>query len=100
MGLGSRGLFALATSERFERTVKRAPGGESAAWRAASRYVAGRSSAAALQLAERLPGRRRPTPLLWSPGAVVELGEAPLSRDEGRDLEGPWHMLRERQIRG
>ena len=52
MALGRRALFALATSERFERTVRRAPGGEAAAWRAASRYVAGRSSADALVVAE------------------------------------------------
>jgi proline dehydrogenase len=54
MGLGRTGLFALATSDRFERTVKRTPGGESAARRAASRYVAGHSSADALAVAEGL----------------------------------------------
>jgi proline dehydrogenase len=49
---GHRALFfRLATSERFERTVKKAPGGEGAAWRAASRYVAGRSRAEALEAA-------------------------------------------------
>jgi proline dehydrogenase len=36
-------LFRLATSERLERAVKALPGGEALAWRAASRYVAGRS---------------------------------------------------------
>jgi proline dehydrogenase len=36
-------LFRLATSGRLERAVKAAPGGEAVAWRAASRYVAGRS---------------------------------------------------------
>jgi len=41
-------LFRLATSERFERTVKAAPGGDAQAWRAASRYVAGRSRDEAL----------------------------------------------------
>ncbi len=47
-------FFRLATSERFERTVKIAPGGEAAAWRAASRYVAGRSRREALDTAARL----------------------------------------------
>jgi proline dehydrogenase len=47
-------FFRLATSERFERTVKTAPGGEAAAWRAASRYVAGRSRREALDTAARL----------------------------------------------
>lgn len=36
-------LFRLATSQRLERLVKTVPGGEGQAWRAASRYVAGRS---------------------------------------------------------
>ena len=48
MGLDRDVLFRLATSERLERTVKRSPGGEAAAWRAASRYVAGRSLSDAL----------------------------------------------------
>jgi proline dehydrogenase len=43
VGLGRNVLFRVATSERIERAVKRVPGGEPAAWRAASRYVAGRS---------------------------------------------------------
>lgn len=36
-------LFRLATSERLERTAKALPRGEATAWRAASRYVAGRT---------------------------------------------------------
>ena len=48
MGLGRSVLFRLATSERLERAVKRVPGGEPAAWGAASRYVAGRSRSDAL----------------------------------------------------
>jgi proline dehydrogenase len=51
MGLDRTALFRLATSERLERAVKRSPGGEGAAWRAASRYVAGRSREEALQRA-------------------------------------------------
>jgi proline dehydrogenase len=54
MGLARTGLFALATSERFERLVRRTPGGAGLAWRAASRYVAGRSRADALATAEQL----------------------------------------------
>ena len=54
MALDRAVLFALATSERFERTVKRVPGGEAVASRAASRYVAGRSRADALEVAGRL----------------------------------------------
>ena len=41
-------LFRLATSERLERAARSFPGGEQAAWRAASRYVAGRTRAEAL----------------------------------------------------
>ena len=47
-------LFRLATCERLEKAVKRAPGGEIAAWRAASRYVAGRSREDAFSTAVRL----------------------------------------------
>jgi proline dehydrogenase len=54
MGLDRAALFALATSERFERAVKRVPGGEAVAWRAASRYLAGRSRVDALEFARRL----------------------------------------------
>ena len=54
MGLGRSVLFGLATSERLERAVKRVPGGEPAAWRAASRYVAGRSRSGALATVEML----------------------------------------------
>ncbi len=44
-------LFHLATSTRLERTIKAVPGGEDAAWRAASRYVAGRTRQEALRTA-------------------------------------------------
>lgn len=50
-------LFCLATSERFERATKALPGGERAAWRAASRYVAGRSHVEALGTATGLVER-------------------------------------------
>src|SRR5215213_6414431 len=54
MGLGRSVLFRLATSERLKRAVKRVPGGELAAWRAASRYVAGSSRSGALATVEML----------------------------------------------
>jgi proline dehydrogenase len=54
MGFDRTVLFRLATSDRLERAVRRAPGGENAAWRAASRYVAGRSRSDALDTAARL----------------------------------------------
>ncbi len=54
MGVVRTGLFRLATSERLERAIKRAPGGEAAAWRAAARYVAGRSRSDALDTAAML----------------------------------------------
>jgi proline dehydrogenase len=44
-------LFKLATNERLEQLVKGLPGGEENAWRAASRYVAGRTRDEALQVA-------------------------------------------------
>ncbi|HXP57446.1 MAG TPA: proline dehydrogenase family protein [Streptosporangiaceae bacterium] len=47
-------LFRLATSERLERAVRRAPAGERLAWRAAARYVAGQDPAAAVQRAREL----------------------------------------------
>jgi proline dehydrogenase len=49
-----RALFALATSQRFEHALKSVPGGDAVAWRYASRYVAGRSRADALNVANRL----------------------------------------------
>ncbi len=54
MGLERAVLFRLATSERLERAVKTLPLGEAAAWRAASRYVAGRSRSQALATATTL----------------------------------------------
>ncbi|WP_344211396.1 proline dehydrogenase family protein [Kribbella sancticallisti] len=44
-------LFKLATNERLEQLVKGVPGGEENAWRAASRYVAGRTRDEALTVA-------------------------------------------------
>ncbi|HEY2241776.1 MAG TPA: proline dehydrogenase family protein [Streptosporangiaceae bacterium] len=56
MALDRAILFRLATSERLERAVRRAPSGERLAWRAASRYVAGSDAAAAVQRARDLAG--------------------------------------------
>ena len=50
-------LLRLATSRRLERAVKSVPGGEAAAWRAASRYLAGPSRSDALDAAARLLGQ-------------------------------------------
>jgi proline dehydrogenase len=47
-------LLHLATSRRLERGVKALPGGDAIAWRAASRYVAGRTEPQALQAAAAL----------------------------------------------
>jgi proline dehydrogenase len=57
MGIERAALFHLATSQRFERGVRRVPGGEAMAWRAASRYVAGRSRDDVLTTAGRLLGQ-------------------------------------------
>jgi proline dehydrogenase len=54
MGLGRSVLFRVATSKRLERAVKRAPGGERAAWRSASRYVASWSLSGAIATVEML----------------------------------------------
>ena len=54
MGYDRTVLLKLATSGRLERGVKALPGGEAAAWRAASRYVAGRTQPQALATAEAL----------------------------------------------
>jgi proline dehydrogenase len=54
MGYDRTLLLHLATSRRLERGVKALPGGEAAAWRAASRYVAGRTELQALPAAEAL----------------------------------------------
>ena len=54
MGVRRTALLRLATSGRAERMAKAVPGGEAAAWRAASRYVAGRSRQEALAAAAAL----------------------------------------------
>ncbi|MBV9943438.1 MAG: proline dehydrogenase family protein [Solirubrobacterales bacterium] len=54
VGLDRAVLLRLATSERLESAVKTLPGGAAVAWRAASRYVAGRSQGQALAMATAL----------------------------------------------
>jgi proline dehydrogenase len=54
MGYDRTLLLKLATSRRLERGVKALPGGEAAAWRAASWYVAGQTQAEALSVARGL----------------------------------------------
>jgi proline dehydrogenase len=54
VGLQRAALFRIATSERLERAVKTLPFGKAAAWRAASRYVAGRHRDQALATAATL----------------------------------------------
>ena len=50
-------LFRLATSTRLERVVKTVPQGQAAAWRAASRYVAGPTADDAARVARELHAR-------------------------------------------
>ncbi len=50
-------LFRLATSIRFERTVRAVPRGRDLAWRAASRYVAGTTAGDAARVARELHAR-------------------------------------------
>jgi proline dehydrogenase len=57
VGLDRALLFRVATSERLERAVKAVPLGEAAAWRAASRYVGGRSRSEVLATAATLLAR-------------------------------------------
>ena len=54
MALDRTILFRLATSARFERAVRAVPGGASAAWLAAARYVAGTTADDAFRVAGRL----------------------------------------------
>jgi proline dehydrogenase len=57
VGVDRAVLFRLATSDLFERTVRTLPGAEARAWRAAQRYVAGRSRVEALTAATAMLAR-------------------------------------------
>ena len=77
MTISIRGpLFALATSDRFERTVKTAPGGETLAYRLAARYVAGRTADDAFATARRLAGEGLLGSLDFSGERVTDPNEA------------------------
>lgn len=79
-------LFRAATNERLERAVKALPGGERLAWRAASRYVAGRSSDEALNVAADLIGRGH--------GVSVDLfGEAVRDSSTAAGVAGEYRAL-------
>lgn len=69
-------LFRLATSERLERAVRSLPPGERLAWRAASRYVAGRSTSEALATADRLLARGHSVSLDLFGELVSDVGTA------------------------
>lgn len=75
-------LFRLATSRRFEQTVRTVPGGEARAWRAASRYVAGRSQAEALTTAADLFGQGHGVSLDLFGELVADPAEADRVRDD------------------
>jgi proline dehydrogenase len=71
-----RALFALATSERFERSVRVAPGGERLAYRLASRYVAGATAQDALATARRLAAQGIHSSIDFFGENVTDSGEA------------------------
>jgi proline dehydrogenase len=82
MGLARSVLFRVATSSRFERAVKRVPGGEPAAWRAASRYVASRTRSGALAAVETLLERGHGVSLDLFGERVSDPGVADQVRDD------------------
>jgi len=69
-------LFALATSERFEQIVRAAPGGEKAAYRLASRHVAGGTAEDALATARRLAAQGVLSSIDFFGENVTDRGEA------------------------
>ena len=69
-------LFKLATSERFECSVRAAPGGEHLAYRLASRYVAGDTAEDALAVARRLAGEGIQSSIDYFGENVTDAGEA------------------------
>ena len=91
-------LFALATSERFERWVARDPRARARAWRSARRYVAGETADDALRVAGALAanGLRASLDLfgqrVLDPGAAGRVTEAYL-RLAGRIPAGTWLSL-------
>lgn len=80
--LSRRALFSLATSDRFERAVRAAPGGEALAWRLASPYVAGPTVEDALATATELDGRGVASSLDFFGENVTDASEADIVADE------------------
>lgn len=72
-------LFRLATSSRLERAVRAVPRGEDAAWRAASRYVAGRTLEDARRVVDELQGR-------GAASSVDQFGELVEDREVAADV--------------
>jgi proline dehydrogenase len=82
-------LFKLATNERFEQLVKALPGGEQGAYRAASKYVAGRTRDEALSTAAHVLGQGH--------GVSIDLfGELSTSTTEARRVADDYLQLVER----
>ena len=69
-------LFKLATSERFERAVRGAPGGDRVAYSLASRYVAGATVDDALATARRLAAQGIDASIDFFGENVTDPGEA------------------------
>jgi proline dehydrogenase len=75
-GVPRRVLFGLATSERFERAVRTAPGGETFAYRLASRYVAGATADDAFATATRLAAQGIEASIDFFGENITDPGEA------------------------
>ena len=87
-GWSRRVVFALATSERFERIVRTIPGGEAVAWRRASPYVAGVGWEDALATARELAQRGVLTSIDFFGENVTDPSEADRVTDEYVRLAG------------
>ncbi|WP_448638350.1 proline dehydrogenase family protein [Geodermatophilus sp. URMC 63] len=79
-------LFRLATSTRWESTVRALPGGERLTWSAASRYVAGRGRAEALTATGRLLAAGRGVSVDVFGEQVTDVGTAEAVVAEYRSL--------------
>jgi proline dehydrogenase len=96
-GWSRRVVFALATSEQFERMVRSAPGGEAVAWRLASPYIAGRGLEDALASARGLAERGARSSIDFFGENVTDAHEADRVADEyvrlarGLATEAPAH---------
>ncbi len=86
MGADRAVLFRLATSERLERGVRAVPATERLAWRAASRYVAGRRLEDAVTVARRLLERGHGASVDLFGELVTDVGVADRVVEEYRRL--------------